>query len=104
LIAPIFNDEGTVTVVFPPKNDWVYFFNNELVYEGNTEVNLTIPLNESGIFVRKGSLIGLRNRFIWYYPDDVNIKRTFYNSDFNDEIDLNYSEGNLRMNVCRYYK
>ena len=39
-----------------------------------------------------------------YYPDDVNIKRTFYNSDFNDEIDLNYSEGNLRMNVFRYYK
>lgn len=57
LVAPILNMAGTITVKFPSGSDWVYLYDKTKVYTGGSAVDLTLPLEEFPVFIRKGSAL-----------------------------------------------
>ena len=58
-VAPIVENSTSRSVLFPPGNNWVYFFNKSRVYEGGSNVSLEFPFAEFPAFIKAGSLIPL---------------------------------------------
>jgi len=56
-VAPILSPGGTVTVEFPKGSSWVYVFDRSRLYAGGTSQELTFPLAEFPVYLRKGSII-----------------------------------------------
>ena len=55
LVAPIFEEGNTRTVVFP-KGDWIYMFDQTKTYSAGIK-KLSFGLNEYPVFIRKGAII-----------------------------------------------
>ncbi len=55
LVAPMFEQGNTRTVVFP-KGDWIYLFDESKTYSSGTK-KLDFALDEYPVFVRKGAII-----------------------------------------------
>jgi len=58
-VAPIVEDSLQRKIEFPDGDDWVYWFNPNLIYPGGTTQTLTFQLNYYPVYQRKGSLIAL---------------------------------------------
>jgi len=56
LVAPIYEDTLSRTVVFPP-GEWYYFFNDHDIIEGPLTMTRDYPLDEFPVYVRKGAII-----------------------------------------------
>ena len=55
LVAPILNMDSKVKVNFPANNKWVYLYDKSKVYDGGTTIDITLPLEEFPVYIRKGS-------------------------------------------------
>ena len=62
-VAPILSPGGTVIVNFPGGSSWVYVFDRARLYQGGTSHELTFPLAEYPVYLRKGSVIEKTLRF-----------------------------------------
>lgn len=56
LISPIIAQGQTSKVVYLPKGDWYYYFNNTK-FNGGQEINIATPLDEMPIFVKAGTIL-----------------------------------------------
>ncbi len=54
-VAPFFVEGTLIDITFPQGENWVYMYNNSLVYEGGTQATLTIPYSEYPVFIRQGT-------------------------------------------------
>jgi alpha-glucosidase (family GH31 glycosyl hydrolase) len=55
LVAPMTEPGTRRTVAFPEGSSWIYLFDRDQVFEGGTEEELTIVLEEFPVFLRQGS-------------------------------------------------
>jgi len=56
-VVPVLDESGSVNARFP-EGEWVYVFDIEQVYDGETETGITVPLSEYPVFFRMGSEVG----------------------------------------------
>ncbi len=56
LYAPIIGEGTTKKTLFFPKGCWYYYFDNTL-WEGSKEHTLNIPLSESALFIKEGTIL-----------------------------------------------
>lgn len=56
LYAPIIGEGNTVKTMFFPKGNWYYYYDNTL-WEGSKEHTVKVPLHESPLFVKEGSVL-----------------------------------------------
>ncbi|SKB96754.1 alpha-glucosidase [Sphingobacterium nematocida] len=56
LVSPVLNPGQEYKVVYLPRGNWYYYFNNNL-YEGGQEIRISTPLDEMPIFVSAGAII-----------------------------------------------
>jgi alpha-D-xyloside xylohydrolase len=56
-VAPMIKTGTQRTVAFPAGDDWVYLFDKTKVHTGGSSANLTIPIDEYPVFLKKGSSI-----------------------------------------------
>jgi alpha-glucosidase len=56
LYAPIIGEGNTVKTMFFPKGNWYYYYDNTL-WEGSKEHTVKVPLQESPLFVKEGSVL-----------------------------------------------
>ncbi len=56
LYAPIIGEGVTMKKIFFPKGSWYYYFDNTL-WEGGKEHTVNIPLAESPLFVKEGTVL-----------------------------------------------
>ena len=54
LVAPI-TDSSSTRKIYLPKGKWLDFYNRNIKYEGETEINITVPLDHIPIFVKSNS-------------------------------------------------
>ncbi|TNF26452.1 MAG: T9SS type A sorting domain-containing protein [Bacteroidetes bacterium] len=51
-VAPFLEEGTTITVNFPAGHNWIYLYNEGLVYSGGTTETLTIPYSEYPVFLK----------------------------------------------------
>jgi alpha-glucosidase (family GH31 glycosyl hydrolase) len=56
LVAPIYRDDLTHTVLLPPGR-WRYFFNDKAVIEGPTKLSREFPMTEYPVYIRDGAIV-----------------------------------------------
>jgi len=56
LICPVLEPGQTSRIVYLPKGNWYYWWNNELI-EGGNEIEVPTPLDTMPLFVKAGSVI-----------------------------------------------
>jgi alpha-glucosidase (family GH31 glycosyl hydrolase) len=54
LVAPI-TDSSSTRKIYLPKGRWFDFYNRSIKYEGETEINITAPLDHIPVFVKSNS-------------------------------------------------
>ena len=47
-------------IKFPPNSHWFYFFNEKKVFEGGQETLLQFDIDQTPVFYRSNSIIGLQ--------------------------------------------
>lgn len=104
LVYPILNDAGVVEIDFPAKSSWIYYFNTTKVYKGKTSIEVMVPLDQSPIFMRNGSVIPTTNKYTFVYPEGINGSETIYNEEYSDEISYSCANGKIEISVTRYYR
>lgn len=55
LVFPVLKSGTTSRIIFPEGAQWVYLFDKTLIYDGGTEADIDVPLNEFPVFLKKGS-------------------------------------------------
>jgi hypothetical protein len=63
-----------------------------------------IPLNQSPIFMRNGSVIPFINKYMFVYPEGTQDNRTIYNEDFSDELSYTCTKDRIEISVVRFYR
>lgn len=56
LISPVLNPGQSNKIVYLPKGEWYYYFNNE-VYHGSQEIDISTPIDEMPIFILGGTVL-----------------------------------------------
>ncbi len=56
LYAPLVGEGEDVKTMFFPKGNWYYYYNNALL-SGSKEHKLSIPLDESPLFIKEGTIL-----------------------------------------------
>jgi hypothetical protein len=59
-VAPIITNTTTRHVQFPAGNNWVDWWNNSIIYQGNTSITYSVPLEIFPVFMRQGAMLPLQ--------------------------------------------
>ncbi len=73
LVAPIYTDTENMDI-YLPEGQWRYLFNDTEVYEGDSKINMDIPIDEFPVFVKEGAII----------PFDIKRSYTGFGSEENE--------------------
>ncbi len=73
LVAPIYTDTENMDI-YLPEGQWRYLFNDTEVYEGDSKINMDIPIDEFPVFVKEGAII----------PFDIKCSYTGFGSEENE--------------------
>ena len=64
LVAPIYRDELTRRVSFPP-GEWIDYWDEGKLYHGGQQIDYQAPLDHSPLFLRAGAMIPMEVRENW---------------------------------------
>ena len=56
-VVPVVDETGSVSIQFP-EGEWVYAFDEDEVFEGNSTTSMTVTLPSYPLFFREGSAVG----------------------------------------------
>ncbi|MCB9186407.1 MAG: T9SS type A sorting domain-containing protein [Flavobacteriales bacterium] len=70
-VAPFLEEGTNITVNFPAGYEWIYMYDNNMVYTGGTSESLTIPYSEYPVFLKGDPLAveELANALVSTYPN-----------------------------------
>ena len=56
-VVPVQDATGSVNITFP-EGDWVYAFDPDEVFEGESSITMSVPISSYPLFFREGSEVG----------------------------------------------
>lgn len=110
LLAPILDKSSTYRAVYLPKGRWINYFDNK-VYKGNKIYLLTLPLDETAIFIKDNSIIPMYDNLLHLEKEKIdtiifklygnNGKYQMYEDDGKS---LNYQKGEYNLYDVKFNK
>ena len=86
LVFPIFEENGLTSLVFPKGNNWIYYFNHKVWFEGGSESYRTFDISETPFFMKNNSVICLQSTILLVGLQEGTYKETFLYGKYSEDV------------------